>query len=571
MVLEVGLGGRLDAINIIDADVALLCPSAWIIGEWLGRRWSRSGRRRPGCFAADRTWCSAVPLCPGACGVRLQELQCQVLTREREFRWRITAMARRRTLGLSLARCGATGFAGARRFSGAVQYRNAASALTALQLLGGRGPAISARRRRPARRQRCRGAFRSCRAKLSGSWTWLTTSRPRRCWRSALAARPRGPHLRSRGHARRQGRGRDRARTRPLIDHWLLAGIDDEPRGLSAAALQARLPPLRGSSRARVQREAACAARARAGASAGIASSCSVRSIWSGRRLRGLGYTEADRNGKPSQRTTDRRGDPGGIDRAARAGDISWAARNVAASTGSSGEGPPVRSYTIDLNSRTRTGPLQSTPAGAATALPRATAARRVSRRSWRPPDRSTPDRPAIMTAPAAGRPAAQPSCATSHCCARVDRRCPGHAVAATGGHVAIAPASAMHRTGGRPPRQHADRRAAAPPRRRHRRRLAGAARAVCQARQRRAAGAQRPGQGLLGQPLEADAKGRYRVYRAASNERSAAEAYGPASRITGCPRQSSHPRGAAVSARRGRIAPFAELILAMNLVGLRC
>jgi cell division septation protein DedD len=39
---------------------------------------------------------------------------------------------------------------------------------------------------------------------------------------------------------------------------------------------------------------------------------------------------------------------------------------NVAAIAGSSGEGPPVRSYTIDLsNGPSRTGPLQSTPVGA--------------------------------------------------------------------------------------------------------------------------------------------------------------------------------------------------------------
>ena len=31
-----------------------------------------------------------------------------------------------------------------------------------------------------------------------------------------------------------------------VVDHWLLTTITDEPRGLSAAALQARLPPLRG-------------------------------------------------------------------------------------------------------------------------------------------------------------------------------------------------------------------------------------------------------------------------------------------------------------------------------------
>jgi len=31
------------------------------------------------------------------------------------------------------------------------------------------------------------------------------------------------------------------------IDHWLLADLSDEPRGLSAEALKSRLPPLRGT------------------------------------------------------------------------------------------------------------------------------------------------------------------------------------------------------------------------------------------------------------------------------------------------------------------------------------
>ena len=48
-----------------------------------------------------------------------------------------------------------------------------------------------------------------------------------------------------------------------LVDHWLLAGIDDEPRGLDARALQARLPPLRGTIELATDTAAACA-RARA-------------------------------------------------------------------------------------------------------------------------------------------------------------------------------------------------------------------------------------------------------------------------------------------------------------------
>jgi cell division septation protein DedD len=49
---------------------------------------------------------------------------------------------------------------------------------------------------------------------------------------------------------------------------------------------------------------------------------------------------------------------------------------DVAAVAGSSGEGPPVRSYTIDLsNSPTRAGPLQSTPVGGSSGASAATGA----------------------------------------------------------------------------------------------------------------------------------------------------------------------------------------------------
>jgi dihydrofolate synthase/folylpolyglutamate synthase len=47
------------------------------------------------------------------------------------------------------------------------------------------------------------------------------------------------------------------------IDHWLLASITDEPRGLSAAALQQRLPVLRSPLELTENVAAACA-RARA-------------------------------------------------------------------------------------------------------------------------------------------------------------------------------------------------------------------------------------------------------------------------------------------------------------------
>src|SRR5450755_5023904 len=90
--------------------------------------------------------------------------------------------------------------------------------------------------------------------------------------------------------------------------------------------------------------------------------SCSARFTWSGRRSSGLGYTELQMENRLKERLTGaailvalvvmlvpemfhgQRGD-------------------VAASASSSGEGPPVRSYTIDLsNNPTHTAPLQPTP-----------------------------------------------------------------------------------------------------------------------------------------------------------------------------------------------------------------
>ena len=85
--------------------------------------------------------------------------------------------------------------------------------------------------------------------------------------------------------------------------------------------------------------------------------------MWWGRRSSGLGYTELQMENRLKERLT---------------GAAILVAlivllvpemfhgqrRDVAASTGSSAEGAPVRSYTIDLsNGPARTAPLQSTPA----------------------------------------------------------------------------------------------------------------------------------------------------------------------------------------------------------------
>jgi len=54
MVLEVGLGGRLDAVNIIDADVAVITPIAIDHQDWLGDNREDIGREKAGILRAQQ-------------------------------------------------------------------------------------------------------------------------------------------------------------------------------------------------------------------------------------------------------------------------------------------------------------------------------------------------------------------------------------------------------------------------------------------------------------------------------------------------------------------------------------
>jgi dihydrofolate synthase/folylpolyglutamate synthase len=54
IVLEVGLGGRLDATNLVDADVAVLCSVGLDHTEWLGPTRADIGREKAGIFRAGR-------------------------------------------------------------------------------------------------------------------------------------------------------------------------------------------------------------------------------------------------------------------------------------------------------------------------------------------------------------------------------------------------------------------------------------------------------------------------------------------------------------------------------------
>jgi dihydrofolate synthase/folylpolyglutamate synthase len=84
-VLEVGLGGRLDAVNLIDADLTVISSIDLDHQEWLGNDREAIGREKAGILRP------AVPLfygeaaIPNSVAARSSELNCELILRDRDF------------------------------------------------------------------------------------------------------------------------------------------------------------------------------------------------------------------------------------------------------------------------------------------------------------------------------------------------------------------------------------------------------------------------------------------------------------------------------------------------------
>jgi dihydrofolate synthase/folylpolyglutamate synthase len=264
MVLEVGLGGRLDAVNIIDADVAVLCSIGIDHREWLGSTLEQIGAEKAGVFRRGQNVVLGNAAMPASVWRAARELECRVWTAERDFSWRIHGDGSGaeawdyRSEPCTLLDLPAPALAGA------VQYRNSSSALTAMQLLAVAGTCDQRRIARGLTSVTLPGRFQV----VPGDVEWILDvahNEPAAAvLAAALAARPcEGKSFAVAGMLADKDVAAVASTLDPLVDHWLLAGIDGEPRGLDARALQARLPPLRGTIELATDTTAACA-RARA-------------------------------------------------------------------------------------------------------------------------------------------------------------------------------------------------------------------------------------------------------------------------------------------------------------------
>jgi len=129
-VLEVGLGGRLDATNLVDADVAVLASVGFDHREWLGDSLELIGAEKAGIFRAGRPAVLGTPEMPASVRAAIARLAAEPLVAERDFRWQVhSGRWDYQGFGLSLHSLPPSALAGA------IQYRNAATAIAALEAL----------------------------------------------------------------------------------------------------------------------------------------------------------------------------------------------------------------------------------------------------------------------------------------------------------------------------------------------------------------------------------------------------------------------------------------------------
>lgn len=153
-VLEVGLGGRLDAVNVIDADAAIVASIGIDHTQWLGDTREAIGREKAGVFRKDRPAVCADPDPPASIADQAQAVGARLYQRNRDF------SLERGESGWTW-RAGSTLRAGLPFpvLRGDYQLDNAAGALMALETLKGVLPVSQAHIREGLLAANVRGRF----------------------------------------------------------------------------------------------------------------------------------------------------------------------------------------------------------------------------------------------------------------------------------------------------------------------------------------------------------------------------------------------------------------------------
>ena len=246
-VLEVGLGGRLDATNLIDADVAVLCSVGLDHREWLGETLEQIGAEKAGILRPGRAAVLGTAQMPASVYAAIRRLGVRPVVAERDYRWRIGADGRWSYVGARLRLDDLP----PSRLEGLIQYRNAASALAAIESLADGRSAAHADAVLAALDARTAGAALGS-VRLAGRFQVVPGEVE---WILDIAHNPPAAEVFAAELGRRPCRGRTLAvvgilgdKDAPAVGAALAAAVDEwflcalpGPRGISAEALAARL------------------------------------------------------------------------------------------------------------------------------------------------------------------------------------------------------------------------------------------------------------------------------------------------------------------------------------------
>ena len=128
IVLEVGMGGRLDAVNIVDADVAIITSVALDHCDWLGTDVEAIGREKAGILRAGRPAIFGSRNMPDSVATAARELGSDLRRLGRDFDWQPDSSGwewrgrEHRHEGLPVP-----------ALAGGIQFDNAATVLAALE------------------------------------------------------------------------------------------------------------------------------------------------------------------------------------------------------------------------------------------------------------------------------------------------------------------------------------------------------------------------------------------------------------------------------------------------------
>jgi len=261
VILEVGLGGRLDAVNIMDADISVLTSVAIDHVDWLGDDRESIGFEKAGIFRSAQTVICGDPEPPASVIERAEQLQCEFVQLQQRYHVVNESSTGDDFAGRwMLKSCyGDINDLPKPSLSGEFQKTNAATAILALQGLNKKGLLFSVSESHDQLNQ----AIKSGLGKIILPGRFQQINADPQVYvdvaHNPQAAKALASQLKA---VRFSGQNKTWAIIAMLsdkdiegvidnvsdcIDHWCFAGLENVTRGLSVKAFIERLPPSIGA------------------------------------------------------------------------------------------------------------------------------------------------------------------------------------------------------------------------------------------------------------------------------------------------------------------------------------